>query len=235
MGRVPGHRTHLIDREHAVRTALAIIDEEGLGAFSLEKLAGRLGVKGPSLYHHFADRASLLARVARIILSEVPDAWSEENMLAWDEGLLGMALELRRAILRHPNAGPLLLEHFPRELVLPQYERTVAALEVAGIPDRYHVLIFEGIEKLTIGFALSQARARRPSAPVFPAVDRDELPALSRAVEANARDDESLLVGACVAFLRGIAALVALDNEADGEPTLSLTSADSGPAPLQRA
>src|SRR5436190_1314527 len=65
-------KTALIDREDAVRTALEMIDEDGLSSFSLEKLSKRLGVRGPSLYHHFDDRADLLAHVARLVLTEVP-------------------------------------------------------------------------------------------------------------------------------------------------------------------
>ena len=44
-------------------TALEVIDADGLDAMSLERLADELGVKAPSLYHHFHDKAEILAAV----------------------------------------------------------------------------------------------------------------------------------------------------------------------------
>ncbi|HTC82023.1 MAG TPA: helix-turn-helix domain-containing protein, partial [Acidimicrobiia bacterium] len=53
----------LISKDASARAALEIIDAEGLEALSLERLAKELGVRAPSLYHHFADKAEILARV----------------------------------------------------------------------------------------------------------------------------------------------------------------------------
>ena len=54
-------RSPLISRETAIRAGLEVIDELGLDAFSLPLLAKRLGVKAPSLYHHFRDKSDVLA------------------------------------------------------------------------------------------------------------------------------------------------------------------------------
>ena len=203
-------KTVLIDRRDAVGTALEMIDEDGLASFSIEKLSKRLGVRGPSLYHHFDDRADLLARVAKLILSEVPDPWEGDEASAepWDEQVLRMTLEFRRAMLRHPNAGPVLLEYFPRELVLTVYERVVTMLEAEGVPERYHLLIFEGLEKLTLGSglywsAVGTATKRRPGTP-FGDVSAKQFPALKRAVKASTYGDEELFEASCRAFLDGI-------------------------------
>lgn len=51
----------LIDRERVIETALSLIDAEGLAASSLPRRARELGVKTPSLYHHFDDRAEIMA------------------------------------------------------------------------------------------------------------------------------------------------------------------------------
>src|ERR1700732_3561084 len=118
---MPRPQEPLIERERAVKVALQMIDEQGLQAFSVGKLARRLGVRGPSLYHHFAHRSELLARVAELILHEVPDVWdpdSDFTALPWDKRLIEATLQLHRAIRRHHNAAAVLLEHFPRRLVL---------------------------------------------------------------------------------------------------------------------
>jgi TetR/AcrR family tetracycline transcriptional repressor len=47
--------------------ALALLNEEGLEGISLRKLAQRLGIKAPSLYHHFVDKSALLAALVERI------------------------------------------------------------------------------------------------------------------------------------------------------------------------
>ena len=194
----------LIERDRAVRVALEMIDEQGLAAFSVEKLARRLGVRGPSLYHHFAHRSELLARVADLILHEVPDQWEPGAPSAsrpWDERLVQATLELRRAVRRHHNAAAVMLEHFPRHMVLGTYENAVVAMQAAGVPLAFHVLIIEGLEKLALGFGLSRPATDGAG---FPELVGDEFPALRRAVTASPHDEDALFEAACRAFIEGV-------------------------------
>ena len=61
---MPRPRQPVLSRERIVTAALALIDADGLGAFSTRRLAAALGVQGPSLYHHFANRDAILDAVA---------------------------------------------------------------------------------------------------------------------------------------------------------------------------
>jgi AcrR family transcriptional regulator len=203
---MPRPQEPLIERGHAVKVALEMIDEQGLPAFSVEKLARRLGVRGPSLYHHFAHRSELLSRVAELILLEVPDVWdpdSDFTALPWDQRLIEATLQLRRAIRRHHNAAAVLLEHYPRQLVLATYENSVIAMEESGVPLRYHVLIIEGLEKLALGFGLYRPDADGEGG-AFAEFAAEDFPALGQAVRASPYDDDSLFEAACVAFIEGV-------------------------------
>ncbi len=64
----------LLSYSSIVATALAIIDADGLDAFSLKRLAQEMNVQAPSLYHHFPDKASILEAVAQAIVRETPAA-----------------------------------------------------------------------------------------------------------------------------------------------------------------
>jgi AcrR family transcriptional regulator len=204
------------DRTTAVRTALEMIDEDGLAAFSIERLGRRLGVKGPSLYHHFTDRADLLARVAQLVLLEVPDPLRdpEDAQTPWDERMLEITVEFRRAMMRHPHAIPVVLEHFPRGLLLRAYEAMAVALEAAQVPPEHHLLVFEGLEKLTLGSAAYWAAPEAAGDPdhrhPFASLAIEDYPAVGRAVAASPHiDDEALFEAACVAFITGVKARVA--------------------------
>ncbi len=97
-------RKPLISRDAATLAALAVIDEGGLEGFSLGAVARRMGVKAPSLYYYFADKAELLSEVARFILFDTTYNDSAEG--SWENRTILLCLETRRTLLRHPRAAP---------------------------------------------------------------------------------------------------------------------------------
>jgi AcrR family transcriptional regulator len=201
----------LISRDACAHTALGIIDAEGLEALSLERLAKEIGVKAPSLYHHFADKAEILARVARLVVLEtpVPPEPTAEN---WQEWMVEMCVGFRQAILSHPNAAPLLLQYFPRQFMLSTYERASRVLHSVGVPIELHILIIEGVDKLTLGSGLYGATRRASGQSEFPVVDPDRDPMLARALEANPWNEESAFAETVRSFLRGVVSATPAKN-----------------------
>jgi AcrR family transcriptional regulator len=60
-----GHQYHHGDlRSALIEAALAIVETQGMAALSLRSLARAVGVSGMAPYHHFKDRAALVAAVA---------------------------------------------------------------------------------------------------------------------------------------------------------------------------
>ncbi|GAA2409431.1 hypothetical protein GCM10010191_17550 [Actinomadura vinacea] len=194
----------LINRKVAVATALAIIDTEGLGAFSLPRLARELGVRAPSLYHHFEDRAEILEEVAQSIVLEtvIPRKPSGDDWMNW---FVALAMNFRRVILRHGNAAPILLEFLPRDMLSPLYDDAAEFLTQAGVATGLHVLILDGLEKLTLGAAVTEAM-RRPArrGRIFGHVDPASQPALAQAVKANELTAADLFAETIRAFLLGV-------------------------------
>ncbi|WP_298291712.1 TetR/AcrR family transcriptional regulator, partial [Novosphingobium sp.] len=113
----------LILRQAATLAALAVIDSEGLDKFSLGAVARYMSVKAPSLYYHFRDKAEILSEVARLILRDA--GFSEDMGGTWEERTIELCKETRRALLKHPNAAPLILQFFPRHLMLRSYEHAL--------------------------------------------------------------------------------------------------------------
>ena len=66
-----------IDPDRIVTMACEIIEEEGIDALSLGKLAAALGVKAPSLYRYFKNKSVLLQAVNLRTLEEMFAAFDE--------------------------------------------------------------------------------------------------------------------------------------------------------------
>ena len=99
-----------IDREQAVDAALALIERDGLEAFSMRKLAAKLGVGAPALYWHVVSREQLLSMCLERALRgfELPDGNGP-----WQEQLIEMAHRWWRHWAAKPRLASLLLNGLP--------------------------------------------------------------------------------------------------------------------------
>lgn len=194
----------LISRASVVAAAIEIIDTEGLEAFSLPTLAEHLGVRAPSLYHHFADKSAIMAAVARQIVGAGPIPRRRPGP-DWPEFFVRLALNLRRSILRHRNAAPILLQYLPRDLLVGTYEETAHFLADSGVPAHLHVRILDGTERIALGAALTEAM-RPPSTrtSIVVHVDARSQPALSRALSENTLTSKQLFEEMVRSFLYGV-------------------------------
>ncbi|NKI16165.1 helix-turn-helix transcriptional regulator [Spongiibacter sp. KMU-166] len=178
----------IISKSSAARAALAVIDEQGIDGLSLQRVAKELGVKAPSLYYHFKNKAELLAEVARRILkdAEVPDLEQYDN---WREAQISLALATRASILKHPKAAPLLLQFFPRHLMLAAYNTWTGRFDV---PLNQRMVIIEGVEKLTFGSALLGAMSRGAGTPPMPDFDAEQFPDLAASMAADPHSEAEM-------------------------------------------
>lgn len=126
----------VIDRESAERTALRLLEQEGLDGLSLGRVARQLNVRVPTLYVHFSSRRALLERVTDLIL--VPAGPQLEAAVepgeGWRPWLIRTAQLLRRALLAHRDGARVALAADPRRALGlgAFFERTVVVLHGAG-------------------------------------------------------------------------------------------------------
>ncbi|HEY6708352.1 MAG TPA: TetR-like C-terminal domain-containing protein [Actinomycetota bacterium] len=131
-----------------------LLEEEGLEALTMRRLAERVGIRAPSLYKHLPDKAALEAAIIATGFEEAAASFEqavegvgegpekgrgegpgERRPAARGNALEALAAAYRRFALEHPhlyrlmNNGPLPREHLP-----PGLENRTAAplLRVAG-------------------------------------------------------------------------------------------------------
>jgi AcrR family transcriptional regulator len=98
-------RAHSLTRDELLDAALAIVDDEGLPALTMRRLAEELGVEAMSLYHHVPNKETLLDWTVDRMRSEmhVPDPLPDD----WPGILEAIFVEYRRVLTAHPNMLPL--------------------------------------------------------------------------------------------------------------------------------
>ena len=205
---MPRPLTPLISRRLAVETALQIIDEEGYETFSLEKLARRMHVKSPSLYHHFANKTDLLRATAFSLMLDIE--LPEPDPAKWQEWFIGLCVELHRRVLAHPRAAGLLFAYFPDDLTIEAHNRGMAILADQGFPVGVRWGVMRGLEKLAFGLALADAADEVSGRTHLPAdEDRHRWPMLVEGVESTEFNAVELVEAAVRAYLTGAHALYA--------------------------
>lgn len=206
--------TPLISREATVAAALQIIDEDGLEALSLPRLARELNVKAPSLYHHFADKNEILAAVARGIVAKTTFPRKPASG-DWAEWFTQLSLNFRAAVLRHRKAAPILLQYLPRELLTDLYESAATYLEECEVPVELHVQILDGLEKLALGATIAEAMRPYSRARVqFEDADPERHPVLTAACHANQLNPRQIFEQTVRSYLLGVAHFGTLDTAA---------------------
>jgi len=124
------------------------------------------------------------------------------HRLPYEERIVRLCISARRSLMRHPNAALLMLQFFPRHLLLSAYD---VAAAIDPYPPEFHMAVIDGTEKLTFGAGLFAASAAARGARSMPDVDRDAFPNLARAIEANPFDDEQLFAETIRIFFTGVA------------------------------
>jgi AcrR family transcriptional regulator len=91
-------RTDVVDR------AITLLDQVGLEALSMRRLAADLGVQPSALYHHFAGKQELLGAVADEILAR---GRRPNELVSWQAELGLVCVELRDIMLAHRDGAVL--------------------------------------------------------------------------------------------------------------------------------
>jgi AcrR family transcriptional regulator len=168
-------------------------------------LAQRLGVRAPSLYHHFADKNEILWAVGRHIAGKSVTRPRRAPGDDWPEYFVDLALNFRQSVLRHRKAAPILLKYLPREILVNGYEDAARFLTDSGVPAHLHLRILDGVEMLSVGAVLIEAvREPRRYAAVFPGVDIRLQPHLAEALATNEMTVKALYAERIRSYLHGL-------------------------------
>jgi TetR/AcrR family transcriptional regulator, tetracycline repressor protein len=94
-----------LDRTSVVAAALELLEEVGLDALTLRRLAEKLTVKAPAIYWHFQNKQDLLDEMATVVLRAASEHLTEKKGLRWDLWVRFYARSLRRTLLNYRDGA----------------------------------------------------------------------------------------------------------------------------------
>ncbi|MGW7525789.1 TetR/AcrR family transcriptional regulator [Streptomyces sp. NPDC054783] len=114
--------------------ALRLIDEDGVEALTMRKLATVLDANPMSLYHHVPNKEAVLRGVARMVGAQFRTVTLQD--IPWQERIRLLATDFRTLAHRHPELMAYSFSHQP-DFIQPDdpfWTALTAILGAAGVP-----------------------------------------------------------------------------------------------------
>ncbi|MFD7508515.1 TetR/AcrR family transcriptional regulator C-terminal domain-containing protein [Streptomyces sp. NPDC059853] len=152
-----------IDRTRTVEAALDLLDESGLDALTMRRLADALGVQVGALYRHFATKQDLLTAMAERMAGGAADAAGPPGDGDWSERAARLARALRTALLAHRDGARVFAgTHATGPNTLGFSDSLVGVLREAGFDDSEAARALYAVTHFTVGHTLEEQAALRP-------------------------------------------------------------------------
>jgi AcrR family transcriptional regulator len=143
-----------LSRERVLRAAIALVDEGGIDALSMRKLAKDLRVEAMSLYNHVANKDEIIDGIIDVVASEgdLPSDGTE-----WKAAIRHGAISSRDAFLRHPWACSLWMSRRGDGAArLRREDWMLRTLREAGLSRDLAYHAFHIVESHILGFTMQQ-------------------------------------------------------------------------------
>ncbi|MEO8608212.1 MAG: TetR/AcrR family transcriptional regulator C-terminal domain-containing protein [Chloroflexota bacterium] len=157
-GSTPGGRGHL-GREVIVQTALDLMNQIGLDALSLRRLADELHVQAPALYWHFKNKQELLNEMAEaMILSAYTNTTvpTPADGVDWVDWLTVLARTLRQTLLNYRDGASLMASAEISSRSIPSLDLSLGILVEAGFSYPLAMIGIFTVVTYTLGFAFEK-------------------------------------------------------------------------------
>lgn len=188
-----------LTKERILDAAVALADEEGIGALSMRRLAQELGVVPMALYKHVANKDELLDGMVDVVVGEIDPPLAD---VGWKSAIRERVLSARRSLLRHPWASRVLESRTdPTPRVIAYMDAMIGILRGGGfsIDLTHHAMHAMGSRALGFSQELFDDTPEDPPQVQAIMAQRlaEQFPNISEMVAAISHDDESVVGLGC--------------------------------------
>lgn len=165
-----------------IKAAVAVADDEGIGALSMRAVARRLGVEAMSLYHHVATKDRMLDGMVDLVFGQIHDPRLDRP---WRAEVTRRSESMRAALLRHRWAVGLMdSRRTPGPATLRHHNAVLGCLSAAGFSLALAGHAVATLDAHVYGFCLqeislpfeSQAQLADLGDTILAELDAEELP-----------------------------------------------------------
>jgi AcrR family transcriptional regulator len=144
-----------LSRERVLQSAVAIADENGIGALTMRSLAQKLGVKPMALYYHVANKAQILDGIVDLVFSEIELPHPAGD---WRDEMIRRSNSARQVLRRHSWAiGLMESRKNPGPATLRHNDAVIGTLRAAGLTVELTAHAYALLDSYMYGFALQEA------------------------------------------------------------------------------
>ncbi len=150
----------VLSRDRILSAALQLIDERGVHALSMRKLATMLGVDPMAIYHHLPSKQALITGIVEHVFSQLHVR--PVDGLRWQERVRAFAHAYHNLARRHPHLVLYLVSE-PRpsaEAAVRASEELYAALAAAKLSPQMIVRSADVVVDYLNGFVLGEGSGR---------------------------------------------------------------------------
>jgi AcrR family transcriptional regulator len=147
-------RTRTLTKDRVLRAGLRLVDEQGLDALTMRRLAHKLGVEAMSLYNHVENKDDLVRGILGLVESEIeaPGAGGD-----WKAELRRSIVSAHETFSRHPWAAQIWMSSpSGGDRGMARAEATLRCMREAGFPEDLTYHAFHVLNAYSLGYTLQE-------------------------------------------------------------------------------
>jgi AcrR family transcriptional regulator len=151
-------RRRPLDRDLIFRTAVELVEREGLDALTMRRLGAAIGYEPMSIYYYVESKDALLDGVVEIVVTGMDLSWARGSG-QWQERLKEGYRAYRQLAHTHPAVFPLIGRPAGRTIGgLRPVEAFLSVLLEAGFAPREAMQAHRTLSSYVYGYAISEIR-----------------------------------------------------------------------------
>jgi AcrR family transcriptional regulator len=144
-----------LTRERILTGAVELVDEIGIEAFTIRRLAVALDVKPMTIYHYVPSKEKIIDGMVDSVFSEIELPVGD---VEWQAAIRGRSRSARAVLRRHPWAPPLMESRaHPGPATLRHHDAVLGCLRRGGLSIALTAHAYAIIDSYLYGFALEEA------------------------------------------------------------------------------
>lgn len=144
-----------LSREKVLTAAVDLADEIGIEAFTIRKLADRLGVGAMTIYHHVPSKEAIIDGMVELVFAEIEKPPTDVD---WKSAIRRRCISAREVLNRHPWAAPLMESRLsPGPANLSHHDAVVGTLRNGGLSIQMTAHAYAILDSFIYGFAFEEA------------------------------------------------------------------------------